>query len=99
MLAVLSRLATAADAVFLSLYPARGFFLKKVDDAKVRERQLAKFDANRRPLGTASPMRGKIEGTHGGGGKWMAPAVTRVVQKAVEGQSSRELSCTVNVMI
>ena len=43
------------------------FFCAKIDSRKARERELAKFDENRRAVGMLNPLRDKNEGTYRGG--------------------------------
>ena len=50
-----------------SAHTRRDFSYVKIDQRKARERELAKYDENRRAVGMLNPMRDKNEGTYRGG--------------------------------
>ena len=47
---------------------------------KVREREIAEFDANQQAAGTLNPMRDKNEGMHTPGGEGKAPVTTACLE-------------------
>ena len=82
-----------------SAHTCRDFFLgwKNWFKRKARERELARFDENRRAVGMLNPMGDKNLKARTGGekGRHLWP---RVVQKIPEGKTSYELSWKLNVI-